>query len=271
LNIQGAFGLSVAMDDRISAPQRHGLPEIQPDWALFLDIDGTLLELAPTPGAVIVPDGLIELLRAVSGALDGAVALVSGRAIGAIDALLKPLTLPAAGQHGAEMRMGGGGVETIGAADAGLGELLRLIRQFAESRPGLLIEPKGMTIAVHCRAAPECQAELGAFLDDCIGDGRAGLEVMRGNLVFEIKHRDIDKGTAVERFMRTPPFAGRMPVFVGDDRTDEDGFAAARMLGGHGVKVGPAGQSVADWSLAAPGDVHAWLAAIAAAPHPASL
>lgn len=235
------------------------LPEPQLNWALFLDIDGTLLDIAATPDAVTVPDGLPELLQQLIRAQGGAVALVSGRSIEAIDALFAPLTLPAAGQHGAEMRLPGAAIETAGAQPGNLGAVLPIIQAFSRDRPGLLVEYKGMTIAVHCRAAPEYQEELAGFLDNAIAEQRAWFEIIRGHLVFEIKPRSISKGSAVERFMGVAPFAGRIPFFLGDDRTDEDGFAAVHRLNGYGIRVGPVQPTQADWNLPNPSDVRAWL------------
>jgi trehalose 6-phosphate phosphatase len=247
------------MDDERCLP-----PDPRPNWALFLDIDGTLLDIAARPDAVIVPDGVISLLDALNRSLDGAVALVSGRAIERIDAFFAPLILSAAGQHGAEIRIGHGAIETIRMPN-GVAKLLASIQAFASTRPGILVEYKGMTIAVHYRSAPHYQAELERFLDEAIAGQSAGLEIMRGHLVFDIKPHGIDKGTAVDHFMRHPPFAERIPVFLGDDRTDEDGFAAANRLGGFGVKVGGHGPTAAGWRMKNPVEVRSWLGSFAQA------
>jgi trehalose 6-phosphate phosphatase len=243
------------MDD-----ERRRLPDPQPNWALFLDIDGTLLDIAARPDAVIVPDGVVSLLAGLNRSLHGAVALVSGRAIERIDAFFAPLILSAAGQHGAELRVGHGAIETFGTPNGGAATLLPSIQAFASTRTGILVEYKGATIAVHYRSAPQYGAELGTFLEEIIAGQSALLEIMRGHLVFDIKPRGIGKGTAVDRFMRTPSFAGRIPVFLGDDRTDEDGFAAAKRLGGFGVKVGGQGPTAAAWWLENPKEVRSWLA-----------
>jgi trehalose 6-phosphate phosphatase len=248
------------MDD-----ERRQLPDPQPNWALFLDIDGTLLDIAARPDAVFVPDGVVSLLAALNRSLDGAVALVSGRAIERIDAFFAPLILSAAGQHGAEIRIGNGAIKTFETPNGGAAELLPSIQAFASTRPGILVEYKGMTIAIHYRAAPQYGAELEKFLDEATAGQRAKLEIMRGHLVFDIKPRGVGKGTAVDRFMRTPSFAGRIPVFLGDDRTDEDGFAAANRLGGFGVKVGGQGPTAAAWRMENPEEVRSWLAGFAQA------
>jgi trehalose 6-phosphate phosphatase len=242
------------------------LPAPREDWALFLDIDGTLLDLAPTPSEVVVPPDLPDLLQALTRALGGAVALVSGRSITDIDTLFSPLALIAAGQHGAEIRLPNGATERLGAADGILTGLMARIAAFAEAHPGILVEDKGMTIAVHCRKVPQYQAELGQFLTALAAEHGDRLETIRGHRVFEIKPRNLSKRTAVEHLMRIAPFAGRLPVFIGDDRTDEDGFAAVRALGGHAVRVGPVDPgwaTVATWRIADPACARAFLSHVA--------
>jgi trehalose 6-phosphate phosphatase len=244
------------------------LPAPRSDWALFLDIDGTLLELAPTPTEVVVPPDLPELLGNLQHALGGAVALISGRSLADIDALFPSLVLTAAGQHGAEIRLAGGATERLGPADGVLASLMGRVTAFAAARPGILVEDKGMTIAVHCRQVPEYQAELGQSLTDLAAEHADLLETIRGHRVFEIKPRNLNKRTAVERLMRIAPFAGRLPLFIGDDRTDEDGFAAVRALGGHAIRVGPDGPgpdwtTIATWRMADPVRVRAFLADVA--------
>ena len=244
------------------------LPTPHRDWALFLDIDGTLLELAPTPTEVVVPPDLPGLLGNLQHALGGAVALISGRSLADIDALFPSLVLTAAGQHGAEIRVAGGATERLGPAGGVLASLMGRVTAFAAARPGILVEDKGMTIAVHCRQVPEYQAELGQFLTDLAAEHADLLETIRGHRVFEIKPRNLSKRTAVERLMRIAPFAGRLPLFIGDDRTDEDGFAAVRALGGHAIRVGPDGPgpdwtTIATWRMADPVRVRAFLADVA--------
>jgi trehalose 6-phosphate phosphatase len=239
------------------------LPTPHSDWALFLDIDGTLLELAPTPTAVVVPPDLPGLLGNLQHRLGGAVALVSGRSLADIDALFPSLALTAAGQHGAEIRVAGGATERLGPADGVLAGLMERVAAFAAARPGILVEDKGMTIAVHCRQVPGYQAELGQFLSDLAAEHADLLETIRGHRVFEIKPRNLSKRTAVEHLMRIAPFAGRLPLFIGDDRTDEDGFAAVRALGGHAIRVGQEEPTIATWRMADPAGVRVFLAQVA--------
>jgi trehalose 6-phosphate phosphatase len=235
------------------------LPEPRRDWALFLDIDGTLIDIAPTPDAVVIPPELPDLLRALTGLLDGAVALISGRSLTDIDRLFAPLILAAAGQHGAELRHPDGNRHKYGEAERELAALLPEIAKFVAERPGILIENKGMTVAVHCRQVPHYQAELGEFLTALAARAGGGLETIRGHRVFEIKPCNLSKRTAVEHFMRIAPFAGRLPVFIGDDRTDEDGFAAAQAMGGHAIRIGLDGPSRATWRLAGAPQARAFL------------
>jgi trehalose 6-phosphate phosphatase len=239
------------------------LPAPRRDWALFLDIDGTLLELAPTPTEVVVPPDLAELLDNLQHRLGGAVALISGRSLADIDALFPSLTLTAAGQHGAEIRLAGAATERLGPANGVLAGLVPRVATFAAARPGILVEDKGMTIAVHCRQVPAYQDELGQFLTDLAAEHADLLETIRGHRVFEIKPRNSSKRTAVEHLMRIAPFAGRLPLFIGDDRTDEDGFAAVRALGGHAIRVGQEEPTIATWRMADPACVRAFLADVA--------
>jgi trehalose 6-phosphate phosphatase len=235
------------------------LPTPDTNWALFLDIDGTLLDLATTPSAVVVPPDLPRLLQALEYSLAGAVALVTGRSLADIDGLFAPLKFTAAGQHGAEIRVAGGAAERLGPGDGVLKALMPRIEAFAAAHPGILVEGKGMTIAVHCRQVPQYQDELGAFLTALAAEQGERLETIRGHRVFEIKPRNVSKRTAVEHLMRDARFAGRLPVFIGDDRTDEDGFAAVRAMGGHAIRVGPDQPSIATWRMADPARVRAFL------------
>ncbi len=235
------------------------LPEPRRNWAMFLDIDGTLLDLAPTPRAVRVPPGLPALLSDLGQALDGAVALISGRALSDIDRLFPSLTLVAAGQHGAELRRPDGTVDRCAPPPS---DLSARIAAFAADRPGLLVEDKGMTVAVHWRQAPEYGETLGRFVDSVVSELGGAFQAIRGNRVFEIKPRAASKRTAVERLMASPPFAGRIPVFLGDDRTDEDGFAAALAMDGFAIRVGDGEPTIAPLRVAGPAEVHAFLSRI---------
>ena len=205
--------------------------------AVFLDIDGTLLGFKDRPGDVVADEALIDLLERLRQATDGALALNSGRMLADIDRIVAPLTLPAAGTHGAELRFPNGAVHSTGpeALDAVRGPL----RAFVEAHPGAMLEEKGAAIGLHYRMAPAMGERIIGFLDDLLP--RHGLEVQHGKLVADVKSPASDKGRAIAELMRHPPFAGRTPVFLGDDLTDEKGFAAVNAMGGASVKVGEGG------------------------------
>lgn len=228
-------------------PERH---------ALLLDFDGTLVDFAPTPDAIRLRPGTIALLDRLSRRLNGALALLSGRTIKNLDAHLDPLQLPASGVHGVELRLHAGDiVATCPPATIGIARR-RLAEALVEDDP-LLLEDKGGALVLHYRTHPE-QRERARAVADAAVLGLSDLEVVKGHAIFEIRPRSVTKAEAVGRFMDKPPFAGRVPVFVGDDVTDEDGFRGAAELGGIGVKVGR-GESVAKFTLPDIGAVHRWL------------
>ena len=233
-------------------------------WALFLDVDGTLLHIAETPDSVQVSNRLRALLARLGPALGGALALISGRPVAELDRLFDPLALPAAGLHGLEHRGAAGGLDTLGDPRA-LDGLRSALGDFAGRHPGVLLEDKGRALAVHYRRAPDAEAaarDLVARLTEGRGDD---LRVVEGKMVIEIKPRLADKGAAVEAFMAEPPFAGRLPVFIGDDVTDEDAFAAVERMGGHSIRVGEAPDSRAHFLLADVDEAVGWLEHLAVA------
>jgi trehalose 6-phosphate phosphatase len=214
--------------------------ELEPqEIGLFLDVDGTLLDLAPHPDAVEVPSALIDALAAAERRLDGALALVSGRRIATLDRLFAPLRLRASGVHGAEFRcLCGGPVRMLAErqmpAEA-RSELVRLLERF----PGTFAEDKGASLAVHCRAVPCSAGELAADLARLtMRFAEFDLELAPGDLVFEIRLPGFDKGTAIESFMAKMPFRDRRPVFVADDAMDRAGFDAVLARGGLAYSVG---------------------------------
>ena len=237
------------------------LPEIDSRSALFLDFDGTLVDIAAQPGAVVVEPGLIDTLRHTCERLRGALALISGRPIADLDRLLHPLVLPAAGIHGAERRLANGRLvrKTPPDLDLVLAAADRLVA--AESR--LLVERKGFAVALHYRAAPQCEAACVDAMSDA-AEHSGGLHVLRGKMVVEVLPADIGKGYAALAFMQEEPFAGRSALFVGDDTTDEAAFVALQAHGGLGVKVG-AGASAAAHRIESASAVRRWLSAIATA------
>lgn len=223
----------------------------------FLDVDGTLLSIADTPASVIVDPGLPSLLARLHRAAGGALALISGREITVLDRLFSPLKLPAAGQHGAERRDALGRTHTHAVHARGLEEARAAAHAFAEAHPGVLVEGKGLSLAVHFRRAPGAEQALRALLEGVVAGSAGELALQPGKMVYEVKPAGRDKGSAIAEFMAEPPFCGRFPVFIGDDVTDEYGFAVVNDLGGLSVKVGegpshaqarlPGVQAVRDW------------------------
>ncbi|HEX2199185.1 MAG TPA: trehalose-phosphatase [Burkholderiales bacterium] len=236
------------------------LPPFEPGWALFLDVDGTLLDIAERPDQVDTHKVDCSLVEGLQRAAGGALALISGRSLAQLDAMFAPLRLPAAGQHGFERRDVQGRrhrhrfpVETLAPARDKL-------RAFADRHAGLVLEDKGASLALHYRLAPElAQAALEAVRQASAPLGGA-VQTQGGKMVWELKPSGADKGSAIDEFMREPPFAGRKPVFMGDDITDEYGFRVVNRLGGHSIKVGT-GDSAARWRLANPQAARAWLRA----------
>lgn len=229
------------------------LPIPADDWALFLDLDGTLIDFAPTPDAARAPAGLATALRDAARALDGALAIVSGREIAAIDRLLAPARLPAAGCHGGELRPCPDCPVARHAPP--LDPALVAEAAALAAAEGLHLEVKATGLALHVRACPDREPAALALALHLAARAGAAYEVLAGVLVREIRPRGFDKGRAVRALMAAPPFAGRRPLFLGDDVTDRDGIAAARALGGTGMLLGhdtPAG----------PAEVRAWLAAL---------
>lgn len=227
--------------------------------ALFLDIDGTLLEIAATPSAVAVDAALVQLIARMYEASGGALALISGRRIADIDALFPGLRLPAAGQHGIERRDAGGGLHYHSVPQQELEVLRRDLAALASFHAGALFEDKGATLALHFRGAPQAAAQLRAALDALLAPMGGDFRIQPGKMVLEVKPAGKDKGTAVQEFMAEPPFAGRTPAFLGDDVTDEYGFRIVNAAGGCSIKVGE-GDTAARWRLTDVRAVREWLA-----------
>lgn len=219
------------------------LPEPQSDWALFLDVDGTLVEIAETPDAVKPDKRLPGLLEEISGFLNGAVALISGRPLDTLDIFFAPLRLPAAGLHGLEYRDASGTVHHPVISPA-VRSAAESAHNFARTREGLLVEDKGATVALHYRQNPGLEADVLAFADAQLA-ALSGISVQRGKMVAEIRPEGSDKGSIIRTFMAEQPFDGRVPVFIGDDITDEAGFAVVNELGGQSIRVGASPQSLA--------------------------
>jgi trehalose 6-phosphate phosphatase len=232
--------------------------------AILLDIDGTILDLAPSPQQVWVPPDLRRTLARLDGLTGGAVALVSGRSLSDIDLIFSPLQLAAIGGHGAELRPVADTeprqcVAPLSAA------LRRKLASLTELGPGILAEDKGYSIALHYRLAPEKGDALRAAVDDvCARALQDSVEILPGKLVVEIKAAGVNKATAVCQLMGYPPFAERNPIFIGDDTTDEPVFGIISKFGGLGFSVGGRIAAEVNGHFDKPESVRAWLARIAA-------
>ena len=236
------------------------MPPFEKNWAFFLDLDGTLLEIAETPEEVDPGPQDVLLLGKLQRACGGALALISGRSLSRIDQLFSPLVLPAAGQHGVERRDAQGKRHRHRFPVSSLRPAAGGIRSFAARHQGLVFEDKGASVALHYRLAPQLAEAAQAAVREAAGPLGEAVEVQNGKMVVELKPAGCDKGKAIDEFMREAPFSGRTPVFIGDDFTDEYGFRAINRLGGHSVKVGE-GPSAARWRLESPAAARAWLQA----------
>ncbi|CAN5826097.1 trehalose-phosphatase [soil metagenome] len=226
---------------------RPALPVPRLSWAYFFDIDGTLVDIGPVPDQIRVGADMRSVIDRLYDATGGAVALVSGRAIRDIDTLYPRCRFPVAGQHGVEWRDAAGVLDAPTAAD-GLDDARRTLASVTQRYPSLRLEDKGHSLAVHYRQTPRLGAHAHRVMRALQAASNGMLEVQRGKAVVELKPAGTHKGVAVRRFMQCEPFAGRTPVFVGDDITDEYGFAAVNALYGHSIKVGR-GKTVAQWRL----------------------
>lgn len=217
--------------------------------ALLLDLDGTLLDIAPTPDSVVVPPGLTATLLSLQAALDGALAIVTGRAIPVLDAFLSH-AFAAAGEHGGAIRHTQGGAIHRPDLPAPPAAWLTQAADLAAVHPGAILERKARGFALHFRQAPDAgpafHAALTAMLDE-----NPGFQLMPGLMLWEVRPLGADKGSAVTALMARPPFLGRLPLFIGDDVTDEDGMRVARAMGGEGLRV--------DAAFGNPARVRAWL------------
>ncbi|ASM71319.1 trehalose-6-phosphate phosphatase [Pseudosulfitobacter pseudonitzschiae] len=228
------------------------------DHAFYLDLDGTLAEIVARPEQAMISAGMRGLITQLAAQTSGAVAIVSGRALADVDRVLHPLHLPVAGSHGQELR--GAGPTDQGSARDGIDDdALHRITTFA-ARLGLLAERKPGSVALHYRSAPQHVAASRALIDSLVArDDR--YRAIHGKMVSELALRACDKGTAIAALSKVAPFAGRVPVMIGDDVTDEDGFRMAQALGGLGIKIGT-GPTDASHRLASVAALSDWLAAL---------
>ncbi len=236
----------------LAAPPADLLDE---NAALFLDFDGTLVELAETPDGITVAETLPALLRALSERLGGRLAIVSGRAIGNLQSHVDCAGIAVSGSHGVELRWADGSAVPMPAVD--LTHVRAAVERFAGDVPGLVVEEKPAGIAIHYRQAPEEAEHVERFMSDLAK--QAGMTLQHGKLVAELRPTGADKGVAVRAFMAEAPFRGARPIFIGDDVTDEHGFEAVAALGGAGILVGPQRDTAALYQLEDVAHVAAWL------------
>ncbi|MCM2130662.1 trehalose-phosphatase [Larsenimonas rhizosphaerae] len=243
----------------MSAPERLSPPPLSPDrhWALFLDVDGTLTPLMDRPEDVRLTEDVISLIERLDQRLQGALAVVSGRAIDNLTPLLSPLDIAMAGQHGAERR------DQYGYHQADVPESLidhvrDALHEFAEQHDGISIEHKGGSLALHYRNAPDLYDRAREYIDNLLAGCDKQMTAHEGKCVIELRTSSDHKGDAIRAFMEKPPFAGRIPVFLGDDVTDEDGFGTVTELDGLTIKVGD-GPTCAIYWLEGPEQVAQWL------------
>ena len=260
--------MSLAAAPAPLAPSHHrsspkpAPPPLSRAHALFLDVDGTLLEFAADPAGVRVDADLADMLPALARKLGGAIALITGRCIVDVDSLFPGFQLPVAGQHGCERRSADGTLHTHAPSAHGRMRMRDALAVFAARHHGLTVEDKGHTFALHYRQAPRLAAHVHRTLRAQIADASmgGGWRLQPGKSILEVKPEGRDKGTAILDYMREPPFRGRSPAFIGDDATDEYGFAAVAQLGGIAVKVGK-GRTSAPYRLRDVAAVRRWLRA----------
>jgi trehalose 6-phosphate phosphatase len=249
-----------ASSDTIPVP--HEFAQRLGDCAFLLDIDGTLLDLAPTPREVWVPPGLANTLNGLLERTAGALALVSGRSLNDIDLIFAPEQFPAVGGHGAEMRISIDGEAVATHAPPMDKELKRRLAAIARLSPGILLEDKGYSLALHYRLAPHAEKAIYEAVSLIRADlPNAAIEVLPGKCVCEIKHVGFTKATGVRELMTREPFKGRRPIFIGDDVTDEAVFAIIPDFEGLAFSVGRRARGVAD-HFDEPRDVREWLASL---------
>ena len=241
---------------KITRPGSPPAPSL--DWAYFLDVDGTLINIADTPEAVRVDRSLLDLIENLHRASGGAMALISGRMIADLQSRIKLPQLPLAGLHGLERRDSSGRLWIHAAPPATKNAIKEALAPVLARHPGLLLEDKGLTLALHYRLAPQLAGYAHQFMGRFANAQGQGLELQRGKYVVEIKPAGIDKGTAVAEYLAEAPFKDRRPVFIGDDLNDEHGFAEVNKLDGISIKVGK-GASCARFRLPDVAAVHHWL------------
>jgi trehalose 6-phosphate phosphatase len=235
------------------------LPADLKKTAILLDVDGTILDIAPTPREVFVPHALRDALARLWQRTGGALAFVSGRPVSELDLIFSPLQLPAIGGHGAELRIVSGETAEPSRLPSLDAKVKRQFAAIAEAAPGIILEDKGYSLALHYRLAPDKERVVRqAAARICAALGDTSIELLPGKLVVEIKQTGVTKATAVRELMTHPPFAGRRPIFIGDDVTDLSVFEIVPDFDGVSICVGPMVSGV-DFCFEQPVDVRRWL------------
>jgi trehalose 6-phosphate phosphatase len=223
---------------------------IQSHNAIFLDIDGTLLDIADKPEAVVVPGGLLESLARIRDRVGGALAVISGRPLDQIDQFF-PLGLPAAAEHGAIMRDAAGRLQHLVGRPAAYDEWYSSLKRETKDLPGVTIEVKNVSLVIHYRLAPQWQERLHDMAAKLVAESGPDVALLPAHMAFELRPKGFGKGDALASFMKMAPFAGRTPIFVGDDTTDEPAIALATEMGGLGLHVardfGGSPEAVRQW------------------------
>lgn len=248
----------------MTAPDAMGLDLPAGEVALFLDIDGTLIEHRAHPTAARADRALRDLITGASAALGGALALVTGRSIGMVDEMFAPLRLPVAGLYGLEHRLRAGGVAELAQEPADLAAVADALHQQFHTNEGIYFERKGPVLAIHTRAAPAALPSVRRAAEAALARLADRYQLVAGNAGVEFVPLDALKGAAIRRFLDHAPFAGRRPVFIGDDTSDENGFEFVNALGGVSIRVPDASGSTARYRIPSVAAVHRFIAAMTA-------
>src|SRR5688572_8694224 len=227
--------------------------------ALFLDVDGTLLEIAATPDRVRVPASLRNTLQLSWQREHGAFALISGRSLDDLDELFSPCVFPASGKHGLEVRLPSGKVIRPEMDPSVLDRARHWLGLLQKDNRGLLLEDKGIALAMHYRLAPKLAPQVEVAMNGMVAELGEAFIVRPGKCVYELMPRGFDERSAIQLLMKEREFAGRTPVFVGDDLTDEVGFQAVNEMGGHSIRVGNLEETAAQYRFSSVSTVVAWL------------
>ncbi len=230
-------------------------PALSRRSALFLDFDGTLAEIAPRPDEVQVHPELLTVLQRLHDALDGALAIITGRVHTEIERFLYPVSLAGAYEHGAARRHVNGAIDRM--PEPNLEAARTAAQTMADKDPRLVVEQKASGVSLHYRQAPELQSVCTQAMREAVAQD-SQLQLLHGKAVLEVKSVHVGKGKAIEAFMAEPPFAGRQPVFAGDDVTDESGFEVVQNVGGTAIKVG-LGATAALHRVPSPEALRQWL------------